>query len=138
MNKVILIGNVGKDPEVTTFKNGDRIATLSLATSEKYKDKQGQSQEVTEWHRVKFNGKMVDIVEKWVKKGDKIVVEGKIHYSKKENNGVTTYFTDILCRDMTMLTPKQQGNQNQLSQSNGTSGSLTDAEVVREKVYHPF
>lgn len=112
MNKVILIGNVGKEPEVTTFKNGDRIATLSLATSEKYKDKQGQTQEVTEWHRVKFNGKMVDIVEKWVKKGDKIVVEGKIHYSKKEGNGVTTYFTDILCREMKMLSSKGQAKEN--------------------------
>jgi len=137
MNKVFLLGNLGKDPEFTTFQNGDRIATLSLATTEKYTDKNGETKESVEWHRVKFNGKLVDVIEKWVKKGDRLLVVGKVHYSKKESNGTTTYYTDILGREMTMLTPKQQG-QNQSSQSTGASVSVTDAEVVGEENDLPF
>jgi single-strand DNA-binding protein len=137
MNKVFLLGNLGKDPEFTTFQNGDRIATLSLATTEKYPDKNGETKESVEWHRVKFNGKLVDVIEKWVKKGDRLLVVGKVHYSKKESNGTTTYYTDILGREMTMLTPKQQG-QNQSSQSTGASVSVTDAEVVGEENDLPF
>jgi single-strand DNA-binding protein len=137
MNKVFLLGNLGKDPEFTTFQNGDRIATLSLATTEKYTDKNGETKESVEWHRVKFNGKLVDVIEKYVKKGDRLLVVGKVHYSKKEGNGTTTYYTDILGREMTMLTPKQQG-QNQSSQSSGASGSVSDAQVVGEENDLPF
>lgn len=132
MNKSFILGNLGKDPEITTFQNGDRIATMSVATTEKYTDKNGEKQEAVEWHRVKFNGKLVDVIEKYLKKGDRVLVVGKIHYSKKENNGTTTYFTDILGKELTMLTPKGQ------SQGSAASGSVSDAEVIEDGNYPPF
>ena len=105
MNKAILIGRVGSDPELKTFSNGGTICTLSLATSEKYTDKNGEKQEVTEWHTVKFNGKLAEVAHKWVKKGHKLSVLGKIHYREVEKDGVKRYFTDILASEMELLTP---------------------------------
>ena len=77
VNKVILIGNVGKDPEVKELTNG-RVANMVMATSERYKDKNGDRQEKTEWHNIVIYGKLVDIVDKYVKKGDKLYIEGSI------------------------------------------------------------
>ena len=102
VNKVILLGNAGKDPEVKNFDNGKKVS-LSLATTEKYKDKSGQTVETTEWHNLTFWGKLGDVVEKYVKKGNQIYVEGKIKTTKSEKDGVTKYFTDIVCNEMTML-----------------------------------
>lgn len=106
-NKAILIGRVGNDPETKTFDNGGQITTISLATSESWKDKQGEKQERTEWHTIKFNDKLAEVVEKYVKKGDLLYIEGKIHHRKHEDNGVTKYYTDILCREMKMLGGKR-------------------------------
>ena len=108
MNKVILIGNVGKEPEIKTFSNGDRIAQCSLATTERWKDKNGEKQERTEWHSLKFKGALVDIFEKYVSKGDKLAILGKLVYRKVENNGSTTYYTDVVVDEMQMLTPKSE------------------------------
>lgn len=88
-NKAILVGNVGKDPEIRQTQSGDNIANLSLATSEKWKNKSGEQQEKTEWHNVVIFGKLADVVEEYVKKGDKLYIEGKIQTRKwqdKENN----------------------------------------------------
>ena len=78
VNKVILIGNVGRDPEIVTFDNGNKVANLSLATSERWTNKSGEKQEATEWHNLAVFGKLADIVEKWVKKGQQLYIEGKI------------------------------------------------------------
>jgi len=103
VNKVILIGNVGKDPEVKEFKNG-RVANMVLATSEKYTDKNGDRQEKTEWHNIVVYGKLVDIVEKWVKKGDKLYIEGSIATRKWEDKqGNDRYTTEVKAFNMTML-----------------------------------
>lgn len=103
VNKVILLGGVGKDPEVRETKSGN-IATLSLATSEKYTDKNGQKQENTEWHNLVVYGKLADVVSKYVKKGDKLYVEGSITTRKWEDKeGNTRYTTEVKVRDLTML-----------------------------------
>lgn len=103
VNKVQLLGNVGKDPEVRETKSG-KVVNLVLATSERYTDKSGQKQENTEWHNLVVFGKLADVVTKYVKKGDKLYVEGSITTRKWEDKeGNTRYNTDIKVRDLTML-----------------------------------
>ena len=108
LNKVVLIGNLGNDPEVRSTTGGNRVATFSLATSRSWNDAAGAKQEKTEWHRcVVWNTKssqLADIIEKYVKKGDKLYVEGRIEYRQwqdKENQ--TRYSTEINVREMIML-----------------------------------
>ena len=108
LNKATLIGNLGNDPEVRSTAGGNRVATFSLATSRSWNDAGGTKQEKTEWHRcVVWNTKtsqLADIVEKYVKKGDKIYVEGRIEYRQwqdKENQ--TRYSTEINVRELIML-----------------------------------
>ena len=103
VNKVILLGNIGKDPEVRETKAGN-VANMVMATSERYTDKSGQKQEKTEWHNLVVFGKLADIVAKYVKKGDKLYVEGSITTRKWEDKeGNTRYNTEIKVRDLTML-----------------------------------
>ena len=96
LNKVMLIGNVGSDPEIRATASGNRVGKLSLATNRQWKDGSGGQQEKTEWHRLTFFGRLVDIVEQWVKKGDRLYVEGRIEYSQTEKDGQTKYWTDIV------------------------------------------
>ena len=103
LNKVMLIGNVGNDPEIRSTSSGRRLANVSLATSERWTDNSGQQQEKTEWHRLTIWGRLVDVVEQYVKKGDRLFIEGSIKYSQTEGEGGTRYWTDINVRDMVML-----------------------------------
>ena len=95
----MLIGNVGSDPEIRATGSGTRVAKMSLATSYKRKD----GEEKTEWHRLTFFGRLTDIVEQWVKKGDRLYVEGRIQYSQTEGEGGTKYWTDIVVNEMIMM-----------------------------------
>ncbi len=103
LNKVMLIGNVGNDPEIRATSGGARVAKVSLATNRSWSDRSGQQQEKTEWHRLTFFGRLVDIVEQWVKKGDRLYVEGRIEYSQTEGEGGTKYWTDVVINEMVML-----------------------------------
>lgn len=104
LNKATLIGNVGADPDVRTTPSGTRVAKLSLATSRTFPDRSGQQQERTQWHRLTFFGRLVDVVEQWVKKGDRLFVEGRIEYSQtQDEHGGTRYWTDIIVMEMIML-----------------------------------
>ncbi len=104
LNKVMLIGNVGSDPEIRATGSGARVAKLSLATNRTWSDRNtGQQQEKTEWHRLTFFGRIVDVVEQYVKKGDRLYVEGRIEYSQTEGEGGTRYWTDIVVQEMVML-----------------------------------
>jgi single-strand DNA-binding protein len=103
LNKVMLIGNVGNDPEIRATSGGTRVAKISLATNRSWADRTGQQQEKTEWHRLTFFGKVVDVVEQYVKKGDKLYVEGRIEYSQTEGEGGPKYWTDIVVDQMVML-----------------------------------
>lgn len=98
INKVILIGNLGRDPEIRSTPSGDRIANLSLATSETWRDKaSGERKEKTEWHRVTvFNEGLVKVIENYVKKGSTIYVEGALHTRKYEQNGVEKFSTEVV------------------------------------------
>lgn len=114
VNKVILVGNLGADPEIRVLENGAKLARLSVATSESYTDKQtGERREVTEWHNVTFWRKMADIAENYLKKGSKIYLEGKLKTrSWQDENGQTRYATDVSGDYFTMIGPKP-GNENQ-------------------------
>ncbi|MEM7413920.1 MAG: single-stranded DNA-binding protein [Gemmatimonadota bacterium] len=104
LNKVMLIGNVGNDPEIRSTTSGARVAKISLATNRSWTDRNsGQPKEKVEWHRLTFFGRLVDIVEQWVKKGDRLYVEGRIEYSQTEGEGGTKYWTDIVVNEMVML-----------------------------------
>lgn len=104
LNKIMLIGNVGNDPEIRSTSTGTRVAKVSLATNRTFQDRSGQQQERTEWHRLTFFGKLADIVEQWVTKGDRLYCEGRIEYSQTEDQqGGTRYWTDIVVNDMVML-----------------------------------
>ena len=104
LNKVMLIGNVGNDPEIRATSSGARVAKLSLATNRSWSGRDGQQQEKTEWHRLTFFGRLVDIVEQWVKKGDRLYVEGRIEYSQtQDDQGQVKYWTDIVIQEMVML-----------------------------------
>lgn len=104
LNKVMLIGNVGSDPEIRATSAGSRVAKVSLATNRQFQDRNGQNQERTEWHRLTFFGRLADIVEQYVKKGDRLYAEGRLEYSQtQDENGGTRYWTDIVVNEMVML-----------------------------------
>ncbi|HWV58671.1 MAG TPA: single-stranded DNA-binding protein [Longimicrobiales bacterium] len=104
LNKVILIGNVGAEPEVRTTPSGLKVAKLSLATNRTFTDRSGHQQEKTEWHRLTVWDKLAEIIEQYVHKGDRLYVEGRIEYSQtQDENGSPRYWTDIVVRDMIML-----------------------------------
>ena len=104
VNKVILVGNLGADPEVKYTAGGTAIGTLSVATSESWKDKQtGEQQERTEWHRVKFFGRLAEIAGEYLKKGSQVYVEGKLRTDEYEKDGIKRYSTDIIADEMQML-----------------------------------
>ncbi len=103
INKVILVGNLGNDPEVKYTQGGMAICTLSVATTTVRKDKEGQQVEKTEWHRVKLFGKLGEIAGEYLKKGRQVYIEGRLEYGSYEKDGVKHYTTDILADDMQML-----------------------------------
>lgn len=105
INKVILVGNLGADPEVRYTAGGTAIASLSIATSEQWTDKQsGQKQERTEWHRVKLFGRLAEIAGEYLKKGRQVYVEGSLRTDKyTDKQGVERYSTDIIASDLQML-----------------------------------
>ncbi len=104
VNKVILVGNVGQDPETRYMPNGNAVTNISLATSETWKDKNtGEQQERTEWHRVTFYQRLAEIVAEYVKKGSKLYVEGRLQTRSWEQDGVKRYATDIIANEMQML-----------------------------------
>lgn len=115
INKVILVGNLGKDPEVRYMPNGNAVANITLATSESWKDKGGEKQEKTEWHKVVFFGKLAEIVGEYLVKGSQIYVEGKLQTRKwKDQTGADKYSTEIVVDvggQMQMLGGNQGGGQ---------------------------
>ena len=104
VNKVILVGNLGQDPEVRHTPSGDAVVNLSLATTDKYKDKNGDPQEVTEWHRVSFFGRLAEICGQYLKKGSQVYVEGSLRTRKwQDKDGNDRYTTEIRGDRMQML-----------------------------------
>ena len=115
LNKAIIIGNLGSDPEIRTTGNGGRVAQFSVATSRKWTGRDGQQQEKTEWHRVvawdnERGPKLADVAERFLKKGEKVYIEGEIEYRQYEDkDGVTKYITEIRARELILLGGRDGG-----------------------------
>ena len=109
VNKVIIVGNLGKDPEMRTFPSGGRVCNVTIATSERWKDKQtGEQKEATEWHRVVFNDRLAEIAGEYLKKGSQVYVEGSLRTRKwTDAQGVEKYTTEIRADEMKMLGSRQ-------------------------------
>lgn len=125
INKVILLGNLGGDPECRTFPSGDMVANFSLATSETWQDKNtGEQREKTEWHRCVARNALAGIIQQYVKKGDKLYVEGRLQTRKwQDQNGQERYTTEIQIDEMQMLTPKgSQGGDSSQPYDSGNYG----------------
>jgi single-strand DNA-binding protein len=103
-NRVQLIGNVGNDPEIKNLEGGKKLANLTIATNDSYKNDKGEKVEQTEWHRVVAWGKTAEIIEKYVTKGNQVAIEGKLsHRSYEDKNGEKRYVTEIVVSDLLML-----------------------------------
>lgn len=117
INKVILIGNLGKDPELRYTPNSKAVATFSLATTERWKDKEGQFQEKTEWHNIVAWGKQAEICKEYLKKGSSVYVEGRLqHRSYDDKDGNKKYITEIVARSVQMLGRKGEAKEEPVSQ----------------------
>jgi single-strand DNA-binding protein len=119
VNKVIIVGNVGRDPETRRLPSGDAVTNISIATTDRYRDKQsGEMRENTEWHRVAFFGKVAEIAEKYLRKGSQVYVEGRLRTRKwTDQSGQEKYSTEIVAETMQMLGGRAPGA--------GDSGSMS-------------
>jgi single-strand DNA-binding protein len=114
VNKVTLIGNVGKDPDIRYLQNGDAVANFSIATTETWKDKSGERKEVTQWHRLVCYRKLAEIVKDYVKSGSSLYIDGKIEYDKyTDKQGVEKYSTNIVVNELRMLSSKKDEPKNE-------------------------
>lgn len=138
VNKVILVGRLGKDPEVRHLESGASVASFSMATSETYKDRQtGERREQTEWHNIVLWRGLADVAEKYLKKGDMIYVEGKLRTRSWEKDNVTRYTTEVVGDNMTMLgggagSGGSNGGGAYPSQQQPTSQPSTPTQSVQE------
>jgi len=133
VNKVILIGNLGSDPEVRTLEGGTKVANFSIATSEKFKNREGNTVERTEWHNIVMWRGLAEIAEKWLKKGSQIYVEGRLRTrSWDDQNGNKKYTTEVLVDNMTMLGGATGGSGGGNSGGGQQSSSAPASNQVNE------
>ena len=131
VNKVILVGNLGKDPEIRHLDSGVAVANFSLATTESYTNKQGERVNQTEWHNVVLWRGLADIAEKYLKKGNSVYIEGKIVTRKWEDKDSNTrYSTDIVADKMTMLGSKQESTSTALNKGIEQTNSLDSSDQL--------
>ena len=141
VNKVILVGNLGQKPEIRYTQTNTAVATLSIATSESWKDKDsGEQREKTEWHRVVFFGKLAEIAEQYLDKGSQLYIEGKLQTRKwQDKDGNDKYTTEILGNEMTLLGGRQSSSNSvefDQSQSGSQAAHSPDTQISEEDI--PF
>jgi single-strand DNA-binding protein len=136
VNKVILVGRLGKDPEIRNLENGVAVANFTMATSESYKDKTtGEKKEVTEWHNIVLWRGLAEISQKFLHKGDLVYIEGKLRTRSWEKEGVTRYTTEIVADNMTMLGSRGGGGGS--GTSSGDYGTRTQEKTPSETFSGP-
>jgi single-strand DNA-binding protein len=139
VNKVILVGNVGRDPEVKYLEQDVPVAKFTLATSESYRAKNGEKVETTEWHNIVLWRGLAKVAEQYVKKGSKLFIEGKITHRQYEQEGVTKYFTEIVGNNMVMLDSKdsrERPNEN-YGKENGSANVASQHTVNEPEIDEP-
>lgn len=134
INKVILVGNLGKDPEVRYLEGGTAVANFSLATSENYTDRSsGEKKTITEWHNVVFWRGLAEVAEKYLKKGNQVYIEGKLRTRKwQDKDGVDRYTTEIVGETMQMLGRKDENSSSDSSQQSKSSDTSSSAQIDNE------
>jgi len=138
VNKVILVGNLGRDPEVRYLPSGDPVANITIATSSKYKGKTGEMVEETEWHRVTFFGKLAEIAGQYLKKGRPVYVEGRIKTRKyTDKDGIEKYATDIIANEMQMLGGREGMGEPSHEEEGSGGGYSRPAPVPRPQAPAP-
>ena len=126
INKVIIVGNLGNDPEVRHLPDGNAVTNISVATSETWKDKNsGEKRESTEWHRIVFFRGLAEVAGNYLKKGSKVYVEGKLVTRQWEKDGQKHYSTEVHAREMQMLDSRGEGGQQNQNQQNQNPGNKT-------------
>jgi single-strand DNA-binding protein len=140
INRVILVGNLGKDPDVITFENGVKKASFSLATSESYKNKDGNRVDQTEWHNIILWRGLADIAERFLRKGNQIYLEGKLKTRSYELDGVKKYITEIFVDNMTMLGSRRDSSEvpPEIAAQETKSDKQQDQEIDTPKDDLPF
>lgn len=144
VNKVIIVGNLGQDPEVKTTPQGTPVATISVATSDSYKDKSGEWQENTEWHRITLWDYMADTAGKYLHKGSKVYIEGKLQTRSYEKEGITRYITEIRALQLVLLDSNPNsgssdnygggGGENQSNQySKPANNKVNESDLMSEE-----
>lgn len=130
LNKVMLIGHTGDDVKMHFFENGGCVGNFPLATNESYINKStGEQVTNTEWHNIVVRNKAAEVCEKYLKKGDKVFIEGRIRTRKyTDNNNVERYITEIICLDFTFLTPKEKSGANQKTDNSSTTTSTSTSQ----------
>ena len=111
INKVIIIGNLGGDPESGSMPSGNAVSNFTVATSESWKDKDGAKQESTEWHRVTIFNRLAEVANQYLRKGSKVYIEGKLRTRKWDKDGQTHYTTEVIANQLQMLDSKSEGSQ---------------------------
>lgn len=130
LNKAILIGNIGKDFELRKTAAGSSIANLTLATTRRYKDGQGQPQEETEWHNIVFFGKTAEIASQYLHKGSSVYIEGRLHTRKyTDKQGIERYATDIIGETLQFLDSKKSTGESNVRSTNVRKAPADDADV---------
>ncbi len=139
VNKVILMGHLGRDPELRTFPDGGQICNVTIATSRQWKDKQsGEKMEETEWHRLVFRERLAEVVAEYTQKGKAIYVEGRIKTRKyTDKDGVERYATEILCHELQLLGSKDDGGEKPAARSAPSSNGYADAKSGRAPASKP-
>lgn len=126
VNKVILIGNLGRDPEMRTTGNGTAVCNLNLATTESWKDKNGEKREKTEWHRCVAWGKQAETIGKYMTKGSKVYIEGSLETQEWEKDGEKRYTTQVRVKDFQFLDSKKDGQRSERPSSRQGTGGYGD------------
>lgn len=135
VNKVILVGRLGKDPEVRHLENGVGVANFPMATSEVYRDRvTGERREQTEWHNIVLWRGLADVAEKYLKKGDMVYIEGKLRTRSWEKEGVTRYTTEIVGDNMTMLSGRSGEGEQQTTQPSQSSAPQSEKSQAQEPI----
>ncbi|PIQ52033.1 MAG: single-stranded DNA-binding protein [Comamonadaceae bacterium CG12_big_fil_rev_8_21_14_0_65_59_15] len=138
VNKVILLGNLGRDPEVRYMPSGDPIANVTIATSHRYKNKAGEPIEETEWHRVVFFGRLAEIVSQYLKKGNPVYVEGRIRTKKyTDKDGIERYSTEIIASEMQLLGSREGRGEPAPADDDSAYGRASTASRPAAPAYAP-
>lgn len=138
VNRVFLLGNVGKDPEIRSTGGGTMVANFGLATSERYKDPQGNWQDRTEWHNIVAYARLAEIVRDYVKKGSKLFVEGRLNtrnWDDKEYAGRKVYRTEIIASDVSLLSGREDGAGNYRSASTSSAANFDQRPPAAQEDY---